>query len=90
MTIEPRSRDQDPNSLPDEPLFLRGAREEGVRAGISADAVIAEDRRAAISPAFPSSECFYPEEAEQYLRLTMMIRDSDAARQKLKESERRE
>lgn len=90
MTIERRILDQNLNVLSDDPLFLRGAREERPRAGISADAILAEDRRAAESPDYPSDECFYPEEAERYLSLKIMVGDSDSARQKLDESVGRE
>ena len=88
--IEPGTPDRDPNTPSDEPLFLRAAREAGAKSGVSADFILAEDRRAAESPTFPSEECFHPEEAEWFLSAKIQLDESDDAGRALDEHLKRE
>ncbi len=54
-------------STADEPLFLASAREMAAKRGVSLEDVLAADRKAAEVPAFPTSECLLPEDAEDIL-----------------------
>lgn len=62
-----------------EPVYLQAARRQARERGISVEEFLAEGRRAAASPPFPSVDCLYPEDAEWFLNVRFGL-DPEAER----------